>query len=134
MRSETGTKFGEPSRVIFSTKAMMLFFGAVSFQEGRESSAKTGITKTARKIATTVLKADEFMVLVSLFLWKKQSGRISLRDPFLDPMSVSPHAGPFHEPLSKTYEGLLSPALSSSGGEGDVPCSGSWSQCMCKAK
>ena len=47
MRSGTGTKFGEPSLVTFSTKVTMAFFGAVSFQEGSGSAARETVVVSA---------------------------------------------------------------------------------------
>jgi len=40
IRSVGGTKSAEPSLVTFSTKAVMAFFGAVSFQDGSGSLRK----------------------------------------------------------------------------------------------
>ena len=48
MRFATGTKAGESGLVTCSTKAMMAFFGPMSFQEGRESPARTEAIKKAR--------------------------------------------------------------------------------------
>ena len=44
-----GTKSGEPSFVTRSTKAMIAFFGAVSFQDGKGSSAAEGDLKQRQR-------------------------------------------------------------------------------------
>jgi hypothetical protein len=46
---EGGTKSGEPSLVTLSMKAMIAFFGAVSFQDGSGSAAKAAFVNASRK-------------------------------------------------------------------------------------
>jgi hypothetical protein len=47
MRSATGTKSGELSRVTRSTKVTIAFLGAVSFQEGKGSAATDGFVNSS---------------------------------------------------------------------------------------
>ena len=53
MRSEGGTKSGEPSFVTFATKARMAFFGAVSFHDGSGSVPDGACERTSAGIPAT---------------------------------------------------------------------------------
>ena len=56
MRSETGTKSGEPGLVTFSTKAMMDCFAGPSFHDGKGSAAceVTVVNAKAQMNAATI--------------------------------------------------------------------------------
>ena len=71
MRSDTGTKSGEPDLVVFVTNSTMAFFAGPSFHEGNGSAAR----------ALAVMKATEARSAVVMQFWLRMAFMVSILLP-----------------------------------------------------